>query len=497
MLLNESGAQQIADKTLDMLAKVGLKIENDELIERMKKAGCDQASDGRVLIPPSLIDDLVAHQKKNQARDAEDQELLSRFGPDYAHHLIWTGQRDSIRKEANERMIMQAFDCGPTKYFDYPSDSLKAVNADIFEQMMKFAEATPEIGYTSTWYRQDLPPYIERLDSLVNGLKYTTKLDGIEAIFPEVIKYLIEAGEIYYEKPGCDWFLAGSECLTSPLILEERSAADMVERARVGVRRYHIATMPTIGVSTPVFPAAATILMCAEILGGMAVAYVLDPEADISGRAICTVLDMRTAAASSLGPEIHLANLATKEVFDLLWGGTCWVEVHFAAGARRPGLEAALEYFIGSARFAMLTGKIDMLYTGMGTLELGGVGSPTQFMLDLEIRRMLEHCRGPMTVSDETLCYDLLCEHVRSGEEFLSSEHTLDNYHALFTSDLFASTFSGTLGIQHGTEKQILDKADQMWRDNLAKWQPPQVSDQKMKDLEAMLRRARKEFKLD
>ncbi len=494
MFLKQSDLEQLAAKTIELLGKVGLKIENDKYVDLMKKAGCEQAPDGRLLIPRELIDELVAYQKQNQKQDDEDQELLRLYGPDYSHHLIWTGQQESIRKEKDERLILQAFDCGPTKYFDYPADKQVAVNADIFEQMMKFAEATPEIGYTSTWYRQDLPPHIERIHSLVNGLKFTTKLDGIEAIYPEVLKYLVEAGEIFYEKPGCDWFLAGSECLTSPLILEERSAADMLERKRVGVHRYHIATMPTVGVSTPVFPASSTLLCCAEVLGGMVAAYVLDPGSDISGRGICTVLDMRTAAATSLGPEIHLVNLATKEVFDAFWGGQLWVEVHFSPAARRPGLEATIEYAIGSARFAQLTGNNDMPYNGMGTLELGAVGSPTQFMLDMEIRRMLDFSRKGMTVNDETLAFDLMCEHTRTEQEFLSSDHTLDHYRELFSSDLFASTFSGTVGIDKGTEKDILDKADQMWRDNLAKWEPPNVPDQKMKDLEGVLERAKKEF---
>ena len=35
-----------------------------------------------------------------------------------------------------------------------------------------------------------------------------------------------------------------------------------------------------------------------------------------------------------------------------------------------------------------------------------------------------------------------------------------------------------------------------MWRDNLAKWQPPNVPDQKMKDLQGVLARAEQEFNI-
>jgi len=102
------------------------------------------------------------------------------------------------------------------------------VDTDIFITMKKLAEATPEIGYISTWYRQGVPKETERIDSLVLALEYTTKVDGIEAIDPAVIKYLVGIGEIMSGLAKDARYLAGSECLTSPLILDHRSAADML-----------------------------------------------------------------------------------------------------------------------------------------------------------------------------------------------------------------------------------------------------------------------------
>ena len=493
-MLRQPELETLAARTLHVLADIGVRIESDELADIATAKGCTEAPDGRIRIPEGLVDELVKFQKPTQAQDDEDQELLRRFGPDYAHHLIWSGQRDSIREEAAQNLLMAAFDCGPTKYYDYPSNATKAVDAAIFEDMMKFAQATPEVGYTSTWYRQDLPPHIERIHALVNGLRFTDKLDGIEAIYPEVIKYLIEAGEIYYELPKCSWFLAGSECFTSPLILERRSAEDMLERARLRLRRYHIGTMPTIGVNAPVTPAAAIVLSCAEVLGGMAIAFLLEPDADISGRAISTAFDMMTAATTSLPPETHIVNIGTKEVFDAFWGGHLWVEVHFSPAAKQPGLEAVLEYALGSARYARLSGTDDALYCGMGTLDNGGVGSPTQFMLDLEMRRMLHFTDRGCEVNDETLGFDEFCRHVGEQKEFLTSDHTLAHFREMYSSPLFGTTFSGLLGAGHGSEKEILDKADQMWRDNLSCWEPPDVPADKMRALEGLLERARRDF---
>ena len=82
-------------------------------------------------------------------------------------------ETEQVRERLKAEFLMQAFDCGPTQYYDFPTRKLLPVNTDIFVEMMKLAEATPQIGYISTWYRQDVPQPTERLASLVLALRYT------------------------------------------------------------------------------------------------------------------------------------------------------------------------------------------------------------------------------------------------------------------------------------------------------------------------------------
>ena len=74
----------------------------------------------------------------------------------------------------------------PDNILYYSSQNLVSVDTDIFVTAKKFAQATPEIGHISTWYRQDVPQSIERIDSLVLALKHTDKVNGIEAIDPAI-----------------------------------------------------------------------------------------------------------------------------------------------------------------------------------------------------------------------------------------------------------------------------------------------------------------------
>ncbi|HCG76603.1 MAG: hypothetical protein COZ37_04115 [bacterium (Candidatus Ratteibacteria) CG_4_10_14_3_um_filter_41_18] len=486
MVLTSEQKELLKEKVYRLLEEVGMKIENEEIESILLKNGCEETPSGRIRILRKLIEEMSIYQKKTQKEDDEDQTLHLQCGIDWAHSIIWNRRQNEIRQRLQSKFMMSAFDCGPTKYYDYQNKKLIPVDTRIFIEMMKFAQSTPEIGYISTWYRQDVPQKTERMDSLILALKYTDKVDGIEAIYPEQIKYLKEIGEIISGTSENTPYLAGSQCITSPLVLERRSAEDIVERARLGIKRYHIASMPTIGVSTPVTLAGSVVMSAAEVLGGMAAAYSIDPESDLSGRAISMVTDMRTGNSVSTGPETTILSLAVKELFDTFWGGHLWVEVFFSPSIKEPGLMAVYENLYGVYRYSKLTKKPDIPYPGMGTLGEGGIGSPAQFMLDLEIRKSEFALKNKIIIDEETLPFEEICKITRERKEFLSSEHTLKHFRKLWSSNIF--------NFKYGDEKNILDKCDALWRENLKNYQPPEWSREKIKALDDLLTKAKKEL---
>jgi trimethylamine:corrinoid methyltransferase-like protein len=491
-MLKGAQIEVLTDKVYKLLADIGIMVESEALAEIILAKGGTAGADHRLRIPRELIEEMVAFQKKTQALYDRDMELLPLFGPDWTHHIIWHKQQDQMRARYQKEFIMQAFDCGPTLYYDYPTGQPQAVDNEIFDRMMKFAGATPEIGYISTWYRQDVAPMLERIDSLVRGLRLTRKVDGVEAIYPEVIKYLKEASEIITGQVGDSSYLAGSECMTMPLILDRRSAEDILARKAAGVHRYHVASMPTMGISTPVTLAGSMVMGAAEILGGMVACWCADPESDLSGRMITLLADMHNAQSTPTGPETCLYNMGVKQLFDVCWGGHCMVEVFFSPVAQKPGLQAVFENFFGTYNRARWEGRPDFPYAGMGTLKSGGLGSPTQLMLDMEIRKAQWFDRA-VKVDEETIDFAEICERIKGRSDFLSSEHTMRHFRKLWMSRLFLSD-DPYGGAWDGTEKAILDKCEEMWRANLARWQPPVWPEEMLKALDALVLRAKKEF---
>jgi len=483
----------LRDRTLELLADIGLKVEHEELARIMLDRGCTRAPSGRIRIPGELIADLVAHLESRRAEDDDDQELVPWCGPDWSHWIIWTGRKQEVRERMGREFLMQAFDCGPTQYYDYRAGARRPVNTDVFIEMKQLAEATPEIGYISTWYRQDVPQPTERIASLVLALQYTSKVDGIESMNAGAIKYLLDIGEIMGYRREAAPYLAGSQCLISPLVLDEWAGADMLERARQGVHRYHAASMPTIGVSSPVTVAGTIVIGAAEILGGMAAAYCLAPEGDITGRMISTVGDMRSADAASAGPESVMTTLGVKRLFNDHFGGHLWCETYFSPSTTHPGLQAVYQNWFAGTGAARLAGRPEWPYPGMGTLDNGGLGSPTQLMLDMEIRRSQWALRDEIEVSEESIAWDTITQVVQSDGSFLASDHTLEHFRELWNSEVFPLSPPESASAV-GDEKRVLDQCEQRWRDNVARWQPPDLPADTLAALEDVVARANQEL---
>jgi trimethylamine:corrinoid methyltransferase-like protein len=497
MLTDPHGKEKIVEEIYRILGEIGLKVETEEMRRALVALGCVEKAAHRVSIPRTVIEEIAARQKKMQAEDSAIQELYYKCNIDWTHAILWRHQVDAIQRALDDRLMVSAFDCGPTKYFDYRQKKSVGVTTEIFIEMKKLAQSTPEIGYVANWYRNDVPPRLERLDSLILAFDYTDKSAGVEAIYPDVIKYLKEASDILSrgsdDEPGA--YLAGSECIIPPLFLDDRSGRDILERKKCGIRKYHVATMGALAVSLPITIAGAVAVSAAELLGGWTAVYAVDPEARFNARAISNSIDMKTGQPIYSGPEIHLVNLGVKEIFDEFFGGHCWVDVFFSPSVANPGLGAVYENFYGAMARARISGKTDIPYIGVGTLGNGAVGSPTQLMLDIEIRKSQFRLKERIETSDQELAYNEIAEVVLGGKDFLSTGLTRQRCRDLWRSEILSARDQSEAGEVAITEKSMLDACDEAWKENIRKnYQYAGLDKERRNELAKLLEKARKEL---
>ena len=497
MLIDADGKERIRAEIFRILDEIGLKVETDEVRRALVAAGCAEKAGRRVAIPKTLVEEIAARQKATQPEDAAVQELYYTCNIDWTHAILWRHQVEAVQRDIQDKLLVSAFDCGPTKYYDQRLGKAVGVDTAIFIEMKKLAQSIPEVGYIANWYRNDVPPKLERLESLILAFEYTDKSAGVEAIYPEVIKYLKEASDILSggsgDEPGT--YIAGSECIIPPLILDDRSGRDILERKRCGVHKYHVASMGALAISLPATMAGAVALSAAEILGGWAAVRAVDPEARFNARAICNGTDMRSGEPTYSGPEVHLINLGVKEMFDEFFGGHCWVDVFFSPSVANPGLRAVYENFYGSTARARLSGKTDIPYIGVGTLGNGAVGCPAQLMLDLEIRKSQFALKDRIDTGERELAYDEIVSAVLGEKGFLSTGLTRERCRKLWRSDILSARSAGEREEAPITEKSILEACEEAWREKVRKNTGYAGLDrEKRNDLARLLERARREL---
>jgi len=252
--------------------------------------------------------------------------------------------------------------------------------------------------------------------------------------------------------------------------------------------------MPTIGVASPVALADSIVLGASEILGGLVISNCADPGSDLSGRMICDMIDMRSASTSCAMPEVAVVNLYVKDLFETFWGGNLWVETFMGTSAKRPGLHAVYENLFGAYCRSFVTGDIDKPYPLFGVLREGGIGSPTQAMLDIEIRRSQFFLKNKIFIDNNHMPWDDFKEIISKGGGFLDDKYTLDHFREKFSSNVFLTNEPGLDGWED-TEKDILDTCDNLWRKNIKeKYRKPDVAEDKQKALLDVLKRAKEEL---
>ena len=191
-----------------------------------------------------------------------------------------------------------------------------------------------------------------------------------------------------------------------------------------------------------------------------------------------------------VSPDMAWVNAAFREFFTKRQGGnTGGTGTQYGATTTRPGFQAVCENLYMMYAVAVMEER-PVSYQGAGQLALGGIGCPEQLMIDIEIAsamRQVESPDRPMTEDD--LALDALREVISENRTFLDHEHTLTHMRALWRPMLIRWD-----GCEAGGERAVLERARDLWRANLARYEPPHWPDDTLRELEAVRLAARREL---
>lgn len=463
-LFTDSQFEQLADEVRKVLSEIGYFVGHEKVKTMALKAGCRESAAGRVLFNSRQIDDLRAR-------------LLRQYP------LKPEGPASGLVHPRRERRT--GFGNITPKFYNYVRDRAEGGSRENLIEILKFAQAEPRIAsITLPLSRQDVAPEIEQLESVLLMARATNKpLGEVDATVPEAVPFLAEMGNVLGHEGG--EFTGRCNCINPPLRLEERTAETMLQRSRYHVTSM-ITSMPSIGGSGPVDIHAGVVLGTAEIVGGLILSMIIDPEAPLLGYIACTQIDMRTGNATSSTPQTVRLDAGVWQLMEKCFGGGTRVGGRAYITAKRPGLQAVVEQFLKSVGYASLVDGNVLHFVGAGNLDNGSVISPEQFILSQEIGDGLDWLTAAPVISPPGDAAERLAECIRDGQDFLTSEHTL----AHFRDERWDPAFF-QYGADTPTEKAILDQCHAYYMDKIQSYTPGAYPDHVIRDLEKILAKAK------
>ena len=464
-LFSDIQFDQLAAEVRKVLFEVGYLVDHPEVKRAALQAGCRESAVGRVLFCEEQIQNLRARllrQYPPAAPDAPEPNLI------HPRCNFQTGIGNLA-----------------PKFYDYSRGESVAGDLNRLVELVKFGQMEPRVsGITLPLSRQDVPPAIEQLSSVLEMARLTDKpLGGIDVTVPEAVPFVAEMAAVL----GCDpaGFVGACNCINPPLRLERRTAETMIPR-----RRYHslsmITPMPCIGGSGPADIYGSIVQGTAEIVGGLILSMIIDPEAPLLGYIACNQLDMLTGNGTSCTPQTVRVDAGVYQLMERAFGGGTRVGGRSYINARRPGLQAVFERFLKAVGYAGLVDQHALWYAGNGCLENGSLISPEQFLLDIEVLAGLSELSAAPVVPTLGDAAARIREAVLEGDgSFVNTDHTLNQYR----DEMWVARYF-RCDTRTRTEQEVLDQCHAEYRQRIHDYQPAARPADVVRELERILKRA-------
>jgi trimethylamine---corrinoid protein Co-methyltransferase len=272
----------------------------------------------------------------------------------------------------------------------------------------------------------------------------------------------------------------------SPLRLDGPMSDGLIEMATWG--QPVVATPFTLaGAMTPATLAGALAQQNAEALFMVALAQIVRVGAPMVYGGFTSNVDMRTGSPAFGTPEYVKGAIATGQL------------------ARRSGLPHRSSNVTGSAVvdaqaayesemsiWGSIMGGVSLLYQGAGWLEGGLTASFEKLILDAELLQQMAEVLVPFAVDDDALGLDAIAE-VGPGGHFFGTAHTIERFETAFYQPML-SDWRNFETWQEDGERTATQRANRIWKQLLAEYEPPPLDPAAAEALDAFIGRRKREI---
>lgn len=408
--LSEGDIKSIHELSVRIMEEVGIKVPNQQALDIFEGGGANVDREKQIVkIPRSLLE--------NAVNNAPSQVIL--HGRREENTLVLEGAKTYLGTGGT---VLHCLDL-----------ESGARRQTMIEDVKNFARITDALDHVSFFvinvYPNDIPLEDVDINRFYHSLSNTSKhVMGGTYTF-EGLKRVIKMGEELAggpdklrQKP----FISFITCVMSPLQLDNQYTDYLIEVARQGLPLATPAE-PLAGATSPVTLAATIASNNIETLTGVILAQLVNPGTPTLYGSVATSMDMKSGVYLAGSIESGLINSGLAQMAQ-------YYEVPFYATAgmsdsKKPDIQAGYEK-AATAMIASLSGA-NFIHDAAGLLEFCSTASYEQMVIDNEILGICLRAVRGIEVNENTLAEEVL-RRVGPGGNFLSEDHTVDNYRKEF-----------------------------------------------------------------
>lgn len=437
-LLSADEIQAIDQAGRRILARTGIRVDDDALLGRLEREGArvDRAS-RRARMDADWLDEMIARAPRRFTLHARDGRNDLHLGEDKVHfgsggrvfHIV-----DPLTGESRPSLLEDVV--------------VSAILVDSLEHI-RF--------YLIPCQAHDLDPATYHLNDFFHAFHHTTKhvmggcgdVQGAEQIW-KLATHIAGGEDAYRDKP----FMSVITNMMSPLIINASTVQVLDHLCNRGVP-VTCAPAPIAGATAPATLAGTLAQLHAEALAGVAVTQVLVPGCRVLYGAVATTMDLRKMDYAMGSVEMAMMNAAAVKLAKLHR-----LPIYASSGvtdAKRPDIQAGMEKMLSNLLVGMAGG--DYIHLAAGMVDSGNAISHEQLVIDDEGLALVERVLAGIRVQPDTLAVDVI-DRVGPGGNYVTDDHTVEH--------MMDEFFYPVLGVRSNfTQWTSLGKPDMLSRARL------------------------------
>jgi len=400
----EEERQLIAQAAVEILDKVGMKIQGEDNLRMIEQAG------GRV------------NWETNTVHFSEEETLAT------ARKLAESSPaRGRVDLLTCERPTSFGVGNGGSLWFDWECwKAVPATRRDL-RNLTRWAEGMDQVSSSAQFclvQEKGLDPVLQLVDAFAIMFQHSTKpVQFDQPTEPIHVKYLQRLQELQHAR-GYRQSIAPYEWVTPPLRLGDRAIKATLARVEAGIDPIGMGSMVTSGVGAPATVPGFAAMGAAEVLGALGVVRWLCPQVGLTANITGGVMDMQTGQISYQVPWSAVAHYAAVDVFQHVFGAHLG---HYRGyrDANEPGMQACYEWALLNLFHGCVGGEMQ---TEVGGLANGNLFSPEQAVLDMAMVGEANQFFSGFEFNERAIGLDLILEARHDAKAYLTHQHTLDHF---------------------------------------------------------------------